>query len=141
RPDRGSGPAEPPGAPEPSIEPVDVAAPAQSNLVVVATAGGGVWAAGWTTRALEQLIANRLELRHEIRVISSISGGSVGTAYYIDGLLRAGRDANVAEILRDVRVRSTASSLEAVAYGFAFSDFPRLFSGGVYSPAARSVAL
>src|SRR5262245_45769327 len=127
-------PAEPPTRSEPSIDPTDVAAPAETNLVVVATAGGGVWAAGWTTRALEQLIANRLELRHEIRVISSISGGSVGTAYYIDGLLRAGRDANVAEILRDVRVRSTASSLEAVAYGFAFSDFPRLFSGGFYSP-------
>jgi Patatin-like phospholipase len=127
-------PAEPPTTSEPSIDPLDVAAPAETNLVVVATAGGGVWAAGWTARALEQMIANRPELRHEIRVISSISGGSVGTAYYIDGLLRAGRDANVAEILRDVRVRSTASSLEAVAYGFAFSDFPRLFSGGFYSP-------
>ena len=73
-------PAEPAAAPEPSIEPVDVAAPAGTNLVVVATAGGGVWAAGWTARALEQLIANRPELRHEIRVISSVSGGSLGAA-------------------------------------------------------------
>src|SRR5437667_101377 len=66
-------PAEPGTALEPSIEPIDVAAPAQTNLVVVATAGGGVWAAGWTARALEQLIANRPALRHEIRLISSIS--------------------------------------------------------------------
>jgi Patatin-like phospholipase len=127
-------PAEPATALEPSIEPIDVAAPAETNLVVVATAGGGIWAAGWTARALEQLIANRPELRHEIRVISSISGGTVGTAYYIDGLLRAGRATSVATVLHDVRVRATASSLEAVAYGFAFSDFPRLLSGGFYSP-------
>jgi len=127
-------PAEPPSAPEPSIEPVDVAAPAGTNLVVVATAGGGVWAAGWTTRALEQLIANRPELRHEMRVISAVSGGSVGAAYYIDGLLRAGRETSLATVLHDVRVRSTASSLGAAAYGVAFSDFPRLLSGGFYSP-------
>ena len=127
-------PAEPPTRSEPSIDPVDVAAPAETNLVVVATAGGGVWAAGWTMRALEQLIAKRPALRQEIRVISSISGGSVGAAYYIDGLLRADSKTNVAAILRDARVRSTASSLEAVAYGFAFSDFPRLLSGGFYSP-------
>jgi hypothetical protein len=127
-------PAEPGAAPAPSIDPIDVAAPAGTNLVVVATAGGGVWAAGWTARALEQLITNRPELRHEIRLMSSISGGTVGAAYYIDGLLRAGRDTNPATILHDVRVRSTASSLESVAYGFAFSDFPRLLSGGFYSP-------
>jgi hypothetical protein len=125
-------PATPGAAVEPSIDPIDVAAPAETNLVVVATAGGGVWAAGWTARALEQLITNRPELRHEIRLISSISGGTVGAAYYIDGLLRA--QGNVAAILHDVRVRSTASSLESVAYGFAFSDFPRLFTGGFYSP-------
>ena len=127
-------PAEPGTAPEPSIDPIDVAGPAKANLVVVATAGGGIWAAGWTARALEQLVANRPALRHEIRVISSISGGTVGAAYYIDGLLRAGRETSVATILHDARVRSTASSLEAAAYGFAFSDFPRLLSGGVYSP-------
>jgi len=127
-------PPEPGTALEPSIEPIDVAAPAQTNLVVVATAGGGVWAAGWTARALEQLIANRPALRHEIRLISSISGGTVGAAYYIDGLLRAGRETNLTTILHDVRVRSTASSLEAVAYGVAFSDFPRLLTGGFYSP-------
>ena len=58
----------------------------------------------------------------------------MGAAYYIDGLLRAGRETNLTTILHDVRVRSTASSLEAVAYGVAFSDFPRLLTGGFYSP-------
>jgi hypothetical protein len=127
-------PAKPASSAEISIDPIEVAAPAQTNLVVVATAGGGIWAAGWTARALEQLLANRPELRHEIRVISSISGGSVGTAFFIDGVLRGGPQASLPTILRDTRVRSTASSLEAVAYGFAFRDFPRLFSGGFYDP-------
>src|SRR5207237_4865161 len=52
-------PAEPGTALEPSIEPIDVAAPAQTNLVVVATAGGRARAAGWAAGALEPLIADR----------------------------------------------------------------------------------
>jgi hypothetical protein len=127
-------PAEPPTTAEPSIDPIDVAATAGTNLVVVATAGGGAWAAGWTARGLELLIANRPELRHEIRVISAVSGGSVGAAYFIDGVLRGGPQRSVATVLHDARVRSTASSLDVVAYGFAFRDFPRLLSGGFYDP-------
>jgi hypothetical protein len=83
-------PATPPTTAEISIDPIDVAAAAQDNLVVVATAGGGVWAAGWT--------------------------------------------ASPPSILHDARVRSTASSLEPVAYGFSFLDIPRLLSGGIYDP-------
>jgi Patatin-like phospholipase len=127
-------PAKPPTTAEISIDPIDVAAAAQDNLVVVATAGGGVWAAGWTARALEQLTANRPQLLREIRVISGVSGGSVGAAYVIDGMLRAGPGASPASILHDARVRSTASSLEPVAYGFSFLDIPRLLSGGIYDP-------
>jgi len=127
-------PAAPPSSAELSIDPIDVAAAAETNLVVVATAGGGAWAAGWTARGLEQLVVNRPELWHEIRVISAVSGGSVGAAYFIDGVLRSGPGTSPAAILHDARVRSTASSLEVVAYGFAFRDFPRLLSGGFYNP-------
>jgi len=127
-------PAEPGARAEPSIDPIDVAASAETNLVVVTAAGGGVWAAGWTARGLELLIANRPELRREIRVVSGVSGGSVGTAYVIDALLRGGPQASLTTVLHDARVRATASSLEAVGYGFAFRDFPRLLSGGFYDP-------
>lgn len=127
-------PAQPPTTAEISIDPIQVAVPADTNLVIVATAGGGVWAAGWTARALEQLIANRAELRQEIRVISGVSGGAVGAAFVIDGILRAAPGTSPASVLHDARVRSTASSLEPVAYGFAFLDFPRLLSGGIYDP-------
>jgi hypothetical protein len=118
----------------PSIDPFDVAAVADENLVVVAAAGGGVWAAGWTMRGLEHLVANRPALRREIRVVSAVSGGSVGAAYAIDGFLRGGDGAEVSVVLRDARVRATASSLGPVAYGLAFRDFPRLMTAGIYDP-------
>lgn len=126
-------PAEPGSASAPSIDPIDVAAPAQDNLVIVAAAGGGSWAAGWTARGLEQLMANRPALRREIRLLSAVSGGSVGAAYVLDGLLRDGAS-DVPRALHDARVRATASSLAAVAYGLAFRDVPRLMTGGLYNP-------
>jgi hypothetical protein len=110
-----------------ALTPVEVAKagpPGRRNLVVVVASGGGILAAGWTTLALERLIALRPELRNEIRLLSGISGGSVGVAFYLDGALRR-------ETPADARVKSTSSSLAATAYGFAFRDFFRLLTGGV----------
>ena len=45
--------------------PVDAAKKSGPNLVVVASAGGGIWAAGWTTLALEKLIGQRSQLASE----------------------------------------------------------------------------
>jgi patatin-like phospholipase len=126
--------SEPGGASVPRVDPIEVAAAAGDNLVVVAAAGGGSWASGWTARGLEQLVSNRPALRREIRVLSGVSGGSIGAAYFIDGLLRADAVTTVDATLHDVRVRSTASTLEAVAYGLAFRDLPRLVTGGFYNP-------
>src|SRR5262249_16808981 len=73
------------------LTPADVAAGGRArNLVVVASAGGGISAGVWTTVALEQMISARPALAREIRVLSTISGGSVGAAFYIDGLRRDG---------------------------------------------------
>ena len=109
------------------LTPVDVAKAGSSgrrNLVVVVASGGGILAAGWTTLALDRLVALRPELRDEIRLLSGISGGSVGIAFYLDGALRR-------EMPSDALVKSTSSSLAATAYGFAFRDFFRLLTGGV----------
>jgi Patatin-like phospholipase len=127
-------PAEPGNASAPSIDPIEVAAVAEDNLVIVTAAGGGAWAAGWTARGLEQLVSNRPALRGEVRLLSAVSGGSVGAAYFIHGMLRDDAAANVPATLHDIRVRATASSLAAVAYGLAFRDFPRLVTGGFYDP-------
>jgi hypothetical protein len=96
------------------------------NLVVIASAGGGISAAVWTTLALERLIGDRPQLQQEIRLLSTISGGSVGGAYYVDGVLRGSS-------LRAIRTKSGTSSLGAVAYGLAFRDFPSLLTGGLYT--------
>lgn len=121
-----------------SLMPIDVAKRSGPNLVVVASAGGGIWAAGWTTLALEKLIGARPELAREIRLLSTVSGGSVGAAYFVQGLLndqayQKGGRLNP-DTLLDARVKATSSSLEAVAYGVAFRDFPRLVTGGIYHP-------
>ncbi len=118
--------------------PVDAAKKSGPNLVVVASAGGGIWAAGWTTLALEKLIGQRSQLAREIRLLSTVSGGSVGAAYFVQGLLNDEKYRNKGELspdtLHQIRIKATSSSLEATAYGVAFRDFPRLVTGGIYHP-------
>jgi hypothetical protein len=116
----------PPPRPADALTPVVTARDTGKNLVVIVASGGGILAAGWTTLALEKLIAARPELRREIRLLSTISGGSVGAAYFLDSTLRG-------EPPSAARVKSTTSSLAATAYGFAFLDLPRLVSGGLLS--------
>ena len=118
------------------LTPQEVVAPVgDGNLVVVATTGGGILAAGWTTLALERLVEACPSLRREIRLLSGASGGSVGGAFYIAGLReqeageRGGRP--LADVLREAHARAVASSLDAVAYGLVFLDVPRLLTGGL----------
>src|SRR5437870_4427452 len=82
------------------LTPVDAAARSKggANLVVIASAGGGIWAAGWTTLALEKLLAARPELVREIRLLSTVSGGSVGAAYFVQGLLNDEKYRSKAEL-------------------------------------------
>lgn len=122
----------------PPLTPVDTVAGSKAprNLVIVTSAGGGIWAAGWTALALEKLIGARPQLAHEMRLLSTVSGGSVGAANYVYSVLKnrahTARTPPSRPSLRDIRVRSTSSSLEAVAYGIAFRDFPRFITGGLY---------
>lgn len=121
----------------PALGVVDVVAPVgRGNLVVVTSTGGGILAAGWTTLALEELIRARPALRKEIRLLSGASGGSVGAAFYLAGLRELSRAPTAAararpldQVLAESHARSVASSLDAVAYGLVFLDFPRLLTG------------
>jgi len=103
-----------------------------SNLVVIASAGGGISAAVWTTLGLERLVEVTPDLLRDIRLLSTISGGSVGAAYFVDGILRRPVSAHDLSALPKIRTSSAASSLGAVAYGLAFRDFPSLLTGGFY---------
>lgn len=136
-----------------NLTPVDIAGATRAktrNLVVVATSGGGIYASGWTALALRNLVGARPQLKNEIRLISGISGGSVATAFYVDGLLRHSKDIppevherctnwggkkygenELNRILGPIYERAVKSSLSVTAYGFAFLDFWRFATGGI----------
>lgn len=106
----------------------EVLAPAQDDrpLVVVAAYGGGIQASGWTATVLTGLAERIPTFSRDLRLVSGVSGGAVGAAYYLDGVL--GKRAR-----QDVMDASVASSLEALSYGLVFHDLPHLvfpFLGG-----------
>ncbi len=128
--------------PQREVSPVDRLTPedvvkasqAPENLVVVSSAGGGILAAGWTSLVLKGLIHERPELAHEIRLLSTISGGSVGAAQYtaalqsVDDVVQLSPEKRD-ELLSGVYLASVESSLAESTYGFAMFDFWRLFFG------------
>jgi len=59
-------------------------------LVVVATKAGGARSAAWTTAVLTQLEKELPELPYHTRLISGVSGGMLGAAYYVATLNEPG---------------------------------------------------
>jgi hypothetical protein len=55
-------------------------------LVVIATKGGGARSAAWTTAVLTQLEQEMPELPYHTRLISGVSGGMLGAAYWVTTL-------------------------------------------------------
>lgn len=96
-------------------------------LTVVAAAGGGIQAAGWTAQVLEGLQAELGEdFPRSIYLMSSVSGGSAGLFFYLQGFdpeRAAPAPENLSRILR----AATSSSLEATAWGLVYPDFQRAF--------------
>ena len=121
---------------------------ANSPIVLVATTGGGIQAAGWTARVLtglneqvsvESAGANNSFSRY-VRLISSVSGGSVGAMYFV-----AGYDNGEVKREADRSIVSSAeqSSLDEVTWGLAYPDlvfglFPWLKGIGVASGGLRA---
>jgi hypothetical protein len=115
------------------LEPQAILAPVgdgqqRKNLIIVAASGGGILAAGWTAHVLTQLHAAYPEFGRELRLISSVSGGSVGAAHYVNSVSEISRLSNAQ--LRDAALQGIAedamtSSLSSTAYGVAFPDFKR----------------
>jgi hypothetical protein len=97
------------------------------TLVLVATAGGGIQASAWTAIVLagiEQELASIAPFSKEVAFISSVSGGAVGTLFYVDGFDETGgldldEQENIVE-------RATKGNLDAVTWGLAYGDFWRL---------------
>jgi hypothetical protein len=127
--------ARPYGGKPNALLPQDVVAPRTLSLdrplVVIASAGGGIQAAGWTARVLAG-IAQAADSDEEytaflqqLVVVSGVSGGSVGLAPFV---LALDEHATRGTVLRSVDSALT-SSLDAVAAAFATFDLlPLSFS-------------
>jgi Patatin-like phospholipase len=115
----------------PKLSPTQVirAGKAGSKVIVVAASGGGIKAAAWTTRVLTGLEeSNPRSFGNSVRLISAVSGGSVGAMYFVSEY-----DANGQGLPPDVTTleeavaRSEASSLDDIAWGLVYPDFLRVF--------------
>ena len=89
------------------------------RAIVVAAAGGGIQSAAWTS---EVLCGLRKEMgasfEENVLAISGVSGGSVGTMFYLRCVDSPPGDMQGAQLAK-------ASSLEAVAWGLAHPDLRR----------------
>jgi hypothetical protein len=99
----------------------------RKNLIIVAASGGGILAAGWTAQVLTKLHSAYPDFARELRLISSVSGGSVGAAHYVNSvseILKLNGDTQRAA-LQEVAEDAMRSSLASTSYGLAFPDFKR----------------
>ncbi len=105
-------------------------------VILVATAGGGIQATAWTgyvlgglLRHLETTLGLGRQFSESIRVISAVSGGSVGAMYFV----RAYQNGYVAPSLIEAEVlaASTHSTLDEIAWGLAYPDLIRLLFPGL----------
>jgi hypothetical protein len=104
-------------------------APAHSAVVVAAN-GGGIQAAAWTARTLtgiEELCRARPGCRFApaVRLISSVSGGTVGTMYVTAAFANGALPDK--PVLDKVTKSVEASSLENAGWGALYPDLQRLF--------------
>jgi hypothetical protein len=95
------------------------------SAIVVAASGGGIQAAAWTARVLTGLVAAGEEaglhnrFSQTVRAISSVSGGSVGTLYFVN----AYHDGKLDPVqVKSITNAAADSSLDDVAWGLVYPD-------------------
>lgn len=95
----------------------------RDKAILVAAAGGGIQAAGWTAKVLEGLSAESAEFQRNVRLISSVSGGSVGAMFYLtqyDAVRPPGTAAPLTPF-----GGATSSYIEPIAWGLMHPDLRR----------------
>jgi hypothetical protein len=89
------------------------------RLILVAANGGGIQAAAWAAQVLYGLYEDcGQNFGSALRMISSVSGGSVGNACFVGWLADPAKTKRPDEAARE-------SSLDEVAWGLAWPDFVR----------------
>jgi hypothetical protein len=102
------------------------------RLTAVAASGGGIRAAGWTAQVLTGL-HHVPGFTPSLRILSTVSGGSVGAMYFVGAF--SGPTGPPDTALDSIVDFSMRSSLNDVAWGFAYPDFWRTFTPVVWSSA------
>jgi hypothetical protein len=102
------------------------------SVIVVAAAGGGIQSAAWTSQVLCSLRRAFPAFAEHVAVISSVSGGSVGTMFY---LRRLDEPPNHKP---DFAEQAEESSLEAVAWGLTHPDLRGAFAPWLFSDWSRA---
>ena len=106
-----------------------LAATGRDKAVVVAINGGGIQAAAWAAQVLTGLEERArseglASFAGSVRLISSVSGGSVGAAYFLNQY-DPSRGFNPAADLESIRNDAQSSSLHAVGWGLLYWDIRR----------------
>ena len=103
--------------------------PSSDTMIVVAANGGGIQASAWTARVLTGLEedcqsdpACDQDFGQSIRLISSVSGGSLGTMYFLNEYDEDGTLPENEKVLEDVVARAEGSSLDYIAWGLLYPD-------------------
>jgi hypothetical protein len=88
------------------------------RLVLVATPGGGIQAAAWTAEVLTGLNEQTPGFRDSVALVSSVSGGSLGSIIYA---------ASFANKIRkeEVPLKARQPAIDEVAWGWTVPDFWR----------------
>ncbi|QDU74697.1 Patatin-like phospholipase [Bremerella volcania] len=91
----------------------------QRTLIVVTAPGGGIHAAAWSAEVLTRLDERWPDtFRQSLGMISSVSGGSVGSMYYMDAI----SSPQIEVTMEEVRERAKLSCLEPIFFAATFHD-------------------
>ena len=95
--------------------------------IVVAASGGGIQAAAWTARVLTGLADDAAAFEGSVRLVSAVSGGSVGAMHYLTQHPACSPDGTAAQVTPRPTALEHAmeSSLHAAGWGLVYQDLPR----------------
>jgi predicted acylesterase/phospholipase RssA len=101
-------------------------------IVVIATAGGGIQAAVWTTQVLAGLEEQSKSWRthsfaDSVALVSSVSGGATGSMFYLNLYHPERQESFDYAGLNKISEVASDSSLDDIAWALVYRDIPRLF--------------